>query len=97
MHDWSAANQCGKAWKNLRPVLTLLFTQAVVSVTPHAMAPISLRADSHPGPFAIAHGDVKLPSQSERPEVARNIYDWYHRHASARTLVQTVAITLQLA
>ena len=70
---------------------------AVVCVTPHAMAPISLRGDSLPGPFAIAHGDVKLPSPSERPEVARNIYDWYHRHASARTLVQTVAITLQLA
>jgi hypothetical protein len=70
---------------------------AVVCVMPHAMAPVSLHGDSLPGPFAIAHGDVKLPSPSERPNVAKEIYDWYHRHAAAGTLVQIVAKALQLA
>jgi hypothetical protein len=69
----------------------------VVCVTPHAKAPISLHGDSLPGPFAIAQGDVKLPSPSERPSVAREIYDWYHRHAAARILLQMVAKALQLA
>jgi hypothetical protein len=69
---------------------------AVVCVTPHAAAPISLHGDLLPGPFSIADGDVKLPSPSERTDVAREIYDWYHRHASARTMVQMVAQTLQV-
>jgi hypothetical protein len=70
---------------------------AVVCATPHAMAPISLHGDLLPGPFAIARGAMKLPSPSERPDVARNIYDWYHRHAAVKTLVHIVAKALQLA
>jgi hypothetical protein len=70
---------------------------AVVCVIPHGLAPISLRGDSLPGPFPIAHGEVNLPSPNERPVVAREIYNWYHRHASVTTLVQMVAKALQLA
>jgi len=40
---------------------------------------------------------VMLPSLNERPDVAREIYNWYHRHASVTTLVQMVAKALQLA
>ena len=64
---------------------------AVVCVTPHAMAPISLEGDLLPGPFAIARGEVKMPSGSDRPDVARAIYDWYHRHASVASLSRVVA------
>jgi hypothetical protein len=64
---------------------------AVVCVTPHAMAPISLEGDLLPGPFAIARGEVKMPSGSDRPGVARAIYDWYHRHASVASLSRVVA------
>jgi hypothetical protein len=69
---------------------------AVVCVTPHTAARISLHGDLLPGPISIADGDVNLLSPSERPDVAREIYDWYHRHAAARTLVQMVAKALQL-
>jgi hypothetical protein len=100
---------CAFAWLDYfttvaRPDLLLksssfanMCAHAVVCVTPHAMSPISLHGDSLPGPFAIADGAIKLPSQSERPDMARAVYDWYHRHASARTLVQMVAKALQLA
>jgi hypothetical protein len=64
---------------------------AVVCVTPHAIAPISLEGDSLPGPFAIARGEVKMPSESDRPDVARAIYDWYRRHASVASLARVVA------
>ncbi|PYK42517.1 MAG: hypothetical protein DME46_10280 [Verrucomicrobia bacterium] len=70
---------------------------AVVCVTPHAMAAISRHGDSLPGPFTIAPDNVKLPSPSERPDVARHIYDWYHRHAAGRTLVQMVAKALRVS
>jgi hypothetical protein len=70
---------------------------AVVCVTPRVSSVISLRGDSLPGPFAIAYGEVKLPSPNERPTVAKEIYNWYHRHASLTTLVQMVAKALQLA
>jgi hypothetical protein len=70
---------------------------AVVCVTPRVSSAISLNGDLLPGPFAIAHGEVKLPSPNERPTVAKEIYHWYHRHASLTTLVQMVARALQLA
>ncbi len=70
---------------------------AVVCVTPRVSSAISLNGDSLPGPFAIAHSEVKLPSPNERPDVAREIYNWYHRHASVTTLMQVVAKALQLA
>ena len=70
---------------------------AVVCLTPRVSSAISLNGDSLPGPFAIAHDEVKLPSPNERPAVAREIYNWYHRHASVTTLVQMVAKALQLA
>jgi hypothetical protein len=64
---------------------------AVVCVTPSALTAISLKDDSLPGPFAIARGEVKMPSGSDRPDVARAIYDWYHRHASVASLSRVVA------
>src|SRR5439155_4631399 len=64
---------------------------AVVCVTPRALNTISLEKDLLPGPFAIAHGEVKMPSGDERPNIARAIYDWYHRHASMATLSRVVA------
>jgi hypothetical protein len=70
---------------------------AVVCVTPRVSCAISLNGDSLPGPFAIAHDEVMLPAPNERPDVAREIYNWYHRHASVTTLVQMVAKALQLA
>jgi hypothetical protein len=44
-----------------------------------------------PGPFTIAHGEVKMPSENERPDIAGAIYDWYHRHASMATLSCVIA------
>jgi hypothetical protein len=70
---------------------------AVVCVTPRGESAISLDGDSLPGPFAIAHDEVNLPSPNERPAVANEIYNWYHRHASVTTLVQIIAKALQLA
>ena len=70
---------------------------AVVCVTPRVSSAIALSGDSLPGPFATAHGEVKLPSPNERPDVAREIYNWYHRHASVATLLQMVAKALQFA
>jgi hypothetical protein len=64
---------------------------AVICVTPMASSAISLENNLLPGPFAIAHGEVKMPSADKRPDTARAIYDWYHRHASMATLSQVIA------
>lgn len=64
---------------------------AVVCVTPDASAAISLEGDALPGPFAITQADANLPSESQRPDIARRIYGWYHRHASVATLSRLVA------
>jgi hypothetical protein len=64
---------------------------AVVCVTPRVLSAISLENDLLPGPFTIAHGEVKMPSGNERPDIAGAIYDWYHRHASMATLSCVIA------
>ena len=64
---------------------------AVVCVTPDASAAISLEGDALPGPFPITQADANVPSESQRPEIARRIYGWYHRHASVATLSRLVA------
>jgi hypothetical protein len=64
---------------------------AVVCGTPRALSAISLKSDLLPGPFAITDGQVKMPSENERPDIARAIYDWYHRHASIATLSRVIA------
>ena len=64
---------------------------AVVCVTPDASAAISLEGDALPGPFPITLAAANVPSESQRPEIARRIYGWYHRHASVATLSRLVA------
>jgi hypothetical protein len=64
---------------------------AVLCVTPRTLSAISLENDLLPGPFTIAHGEVKMPSENERPDIAQAIYDWYHRHASMATLSRVIA------
>jgi hypothetical protein len=64
---------------------------AVVCIAPSGSTAISLENDLLPGPFTIAHGEVKMPSGKERPDIARAIYDWYHRHASVATLARVIA------
>ena len=64
---------------------------AVVCVMPQASGPISLAGDALPGPFTIAHDELKLPSASDRPAVGYAIYEWYHRHASIVSLARVVA------
>jgi hypothetical protein len=64
---------------------------AVVCVTPDASAAISLEGDALPGPFLITLADANVPSESQRPEIARRIHGWYHRHASVATLSRLVA------
>jgi hypothetical protein len=68
-----------------------LCAHAVVCVTPRALSAISLKNDLLPGPFALAQGEVKMPSGNERPDIAGAIYDWYHRHASMATLSRLIA------
>ena len=58
---------------------------------PRTLSAISLENDLLPGPFTIAHGEVKMPSENERPDIAGAIYDWYHRHASMATLSRVIA------
>lgn len=59
----------------------------VIPVLPQAGSMIALGDDALPGPFSPAN----LPTASERPAIARAVYDWYHRHASAEHLAATVA------
>jgi hypothetical protein len=63
----------------------------VLCVTPMLASAISIGDDSLPGPFAVALGEVKMPSGDERPDIARAIYNWYDRHASMATLSQVIA------
>lgn len=59
----------------------------VIPVLPRADSAIALQDDALPGPFTPEN----LPTEAERPALARSIYDWYHRHASAAQLAATVA------
>lgn len=59
----------------------------VIPVLPRADSKIALGDDALPGPFTPA----KLPTAVERPAISREVYDWYHRNASAEHLAATVA------
>jgi hypothetical protein len=64
---------------------------AVVCVMPQASDLISLGNDALPGPFTVAHDEVRLPSATDRPAVGQAIYEWYHRHASVASLAKLLA------
>jgi hypothetical protein len=59
----------------------------VIPIFPRAGAPIALDDDLLPGPFTLE----TFPAASERPRIARAIYDWYHRNASSARLAETIA------
>ena len=97
-------SSCAFAWldyfttENTAPDLLLksssfanLCAHAVVCVTPAASTAIAIDRDSLPRPFVIADNQVQMPSPSERPDIARAIYAWYHRHASIAALSRVVA------
>lgn len=59
----------------------------VVPVLPAPGSPIALGADALPGPFSLA----QLPTEAERPEIARATYEWYGRNASSVHLAESIA------
>jgi hypothetical protein len=64
---------------------------AVIPVFPHRGSAISLGSDRLPGPFFVEPDRSEIPDAHGRAEIASGIYDWYQRHSSSESLVQTIA------
>src|SRR5437588_127878 len=58
---------------------------------PHRGSSISLGSDRLPGPFFVEPDRSEIPDAHGRAEIASGIYDWYQRHSSSESLVQTIA------
>jgi hypothetical protein len=71
-----------------------LCAHGVIPVLPHTGSMIALRDDALPGPFFVAASAENLPTESERPNVARAVYAWYGRNASSVHLAQSIAEAL---
>ena len=70
-----------------------LCAHGIITAMPFVTGEISINGDQLPTPFAVS----KMPAASERTDTAVGIYQWYHRHASSKSLTKTVAQQLQLA
>ncbi len=68
----------------------------VIPVFPHRGSLISVEGDRMPGPFFIDLNHSNVPNAEDRPKIAANIYDWYHRHSSSDRLVHGIASALGL-
>jgi GT2 family glycosyltransferase len=66
----------------------------VIPVFPSRGSTVALRHDALPGPFFVASTGQELPTEAERPLVAREFYSWYGRNASAVQLAATIAPAL---
>ncbi len=75
-------------------VFAALCAHGVVAVLPHKTAPLVLEGEILPGNFFIDRAGAKLPSASERADVARTLYDWYHRRASVEQLARVIGRAL---
>ena len=73
-----------------------LCAHSVITILPHAGSTISIEADPLPGPYFVNVQRCQLPSEQDRHKIAKEIYDWYHRHASANHLVSGIAAALEL-
>lgn len=67
------------------------YAHAVVPVFPKPASAIALEGDALPGPFSLQN----LPSESERPQVAQAVYDWYRLHASSTHLAASIAAAIR--
>ena len=74
--------------------LAAFSAHGVITVSPSFGGSIGVGRDRLPGPFFISIRGNKLPSESERREVALSIYDWYQRNSSSTQLAATVAAAL---
>lgn len=77
------------------PMAAVLKSTTFAAYCAHGVIPVfpaatSTIAEGLPGPFTVAN----LPSASERPVIARAIYEWYRAHASSAQLAATVAEAL---
>jgi hypothetical protein len=70
-----------------------LCAYGIITAMPFATGEISINGDRLPAPFAIS----KMPAAPRRADTTVGIYQWYHRHASSRSLTKTVAQQLRLA
>lgn len=72
-------------------------SHGVIPIFPHCGSPVSIDNDRLPGPFFVGSDSCEIPHARDRAKVAADIYDWYHRHASSESLVQSVGRMLGLA
>ncbi|HEY2124023.1 MAG TPA: hypothetical protein VGG94_01060 [Chthoniobacterales bacterium] len=78
-------------------VFGALCAHGVIPVMPHPAAPLVLEGDRFPGLFWTNQMTAQLPSTDERVKTSWEIFQWYHRRASAKHLTRVVAGALGLA
>jgi hypothetical protein len=66
----------------------------VIPILSHIEMALAVNADPLPGPYFIARGEVKFPEPENVAGTQREIYGWYHRHASSRQTARTYAEAL---
>ena len=67
-----------------------------IPVFPHRGSPVCVDRDRLPGPFFVESDNSEIPDVQGRAEIASQIYDWYQRHASSKSLVEGIAKTFGL-
>jgi hypothetical protein len=76
----------GKAWPGMifkSGSFAAYCAHGVIPVLSHEESTLALEGDELPGPYFIAGGKVKLPEFEHLSQKRRQIYDWYHKHASS--------------
>ena len=66
----------------------------VVPILSHREDPIAVRGDALPGPYCLTAGGTNFPQPANVPEVRRQVYEWYQRHAAARQAAHVYAEAL---
>ena len=76
----------GKAWPGMlfkSGSFAAYCAHGVIPVLSHEESTLTLEGDELPGPYFIAGAKVKLPEFERLSQTRRQIYDWYHKHASS--------------
>jgi hypothetical protein len=73
-----------------------LCAHGVIPVFPHGGTAISIGGDPLPGPFFVDQPANDFPATDARPAVARDVYQWYRRHASSDHVAENIATALGL-
>ncbi len=87
----------GRAWPGMifkSGSFAACCAHGVIPILSHAETALAVNGDPLPGPYFVTSGANKLPELQQVADTQREIYGWYHRHASSRQTARTYAEAL---